>query len=487
MSGSGIISLYRKNNKGTTVILNFFKKFIKLATHEVEPVAEPEPQPELVSGQVRVYSRSEHSISRAQVSENALKVLYRLQKEGFDAYLVGGCVRDLLLGREPKDFDVATDANPDEIKRIFRNCRIIGRRFRLAHVHFGREVIEVATFRGAGDQQASDLQVLDREGRLLRDNIYGTIEEDVWRRDFTVNALYYRLKDFAVIDYVGGMADLNAGTITLIGDPVTRFREDPVRMLRAVRFAVKLGFTLDEECKKGIHSVVDQLSSIPSARLYDETLKLLLSGYALQTFEMLDHFGLFRVLFPATSKSLTSKDSVNARQLVTRALENSDIRIRDGKTVTAYFFFAALLWEPVLARAKVLINQGVGAYIAYQDAANDVIAKQVKTTALPRHITMAMREVWSMQSKLDVCVGSKPSRLITHPRFRAGYDFLLLRSETGGAAPELAAWWGKYQLANENEQRAMTQPPRNGTGVKSKRKYSNRKRTKSTDTGNGAD
>ena len=442
-----------------------------MAKHDAELVDET------VAEQVRVYSRSEHTISRAQISENALKVLYRLQKEGHEAYLVGGCVRDLLLGREPKDFDVATDANPDEIKRIFRNCRIIGRRFRLAHVHFGRDVIEVATFRGDGNKQLNDLQVLDREGRLLRDNIYGTVEEDVWRRDFTVNALYYRLKDFAVLDYVGGMADLNSGTLKLIGDPETRLREDPVRMLRAVRFAVKLGFILDVECQKGIHSVVDQLSSIPSARLYDETLKLFMSGYALQTFEMLSHYGLFKILFPSTEKNLISKSGDAARKLVTRAFQNTDDRIAEGKTVTAYFLFAALLWEPVQSRAKTLMAQGVGEYMAQQDAANEIIAKQVKSTALPRHITMAMREVWSFQSKLDVCVGSKPSRLITHPRFRAGYDFLLLRAETGSASPELAEWWGKYQSADETEQRAMTQPPRNGSATKPKRKYNKRKRT----------
>lgn len=478
MSLNGSVAPCRTNQLRVKVILNFFKKFIKLAGHDAELVDET------VAEQVRVYSRSEHTISRAQISENALKVLYRLQKEGHEAYLVGGCVRDLLLGREPKDFDVATDANPDEIKRIFRNCRIIGRRFRLAHVHFGRDVIEVATFRGAGDQQASDLQVLDREGRLLRDNIYGAIEEDVWRRDFTVNALYYRLKDFAVIDYVQGMADLNAGTIKLIGNPETRFREDPVRMLRAVRFAVKLGFNLDAECQKGIHSVVDQLASIPSARLYDETIKLFMSGYALQTFEMLSHYGLFKILFPSTDKSLSSKDGDVARQLVTRALQNSDSRISDGKTVTAYFLLAALLWEPVQMRAKKLMAQGVDDYMAHQDAANEILAKQIKSTALPRHITMAMREVWNFQAKFDVRVGSKPSRLISHPRFRAGYDFLLLRAETGGASPEVADWWTKYHLANETEQRAMTQPPKNTSGSKPKRRYNNRKRTKAQGSGN---
>ena len=445
---------------------------INSARNEAEPVAP----------KVRIYSRPEHNISRAQISESALKVLYKLQKEGYSAYLVGGCVRDLLLGREPKDFDVVTNADPEQVRKVFRNCRLIGRRFRLAHVHFGREVIEVATFRGAGEEQ-NDKQVLNKEGRLLRDNVYGTIEEDVWRRDFTVNALYYNIKDFSVVDFVGGMADHKAAELKLIGDPDTRFREDPVRMLRAVRFAVKLGFKLHPECEKSMHKVAELLSSIPSARLYDETLKLFMSGYALQTFEMLRHYGLFQVLFPATENCLSIEENGFPRLLLIKALENSDNRIAEGKTVTAYFLFAAFLWEPVQIRAKEKMAKGLIEFMAYQEAANEVIAMQVKSTALPRHITLAMREVWSLQPKFNACVGSKPSRLITHPRFRAGYDFLLLRAETGGADPELAQWWSKYQAANENEQRKMTQPPRKGQASKSRRRRPPRENGKDNSTG----
>ena len=445
---------------------------INSARNEAEPVAP----------QVRIYSRPEHNISRAQISESALKVLYKLQKEGYSAYLVGGCVRDLLLGREPKDFDVVTNADPEQVRKVFRNCRLIGRRFRLAHVHFGREVIEVATFRGAGEEQ-NDKQVLNKEGRLLRDNVYGTIEEDVWRRDFTVNALYYNIKDFSVVDFVGGMADHKAAELKLIGDPDTRFREDPVRMLRAVRFAVKLGFKLHPECEKSMHKVAELLSSIPSARLYDETLKLFMSGYALQTFEMLRHYGLFQVLFPATENCLSIEENGFPRLLLIKALENSDNRMAEGKTVTAYFLFAAFLWEPVQMRAKEKMAKGLIEFMAYQEAANEVIAMQVKSTALPRHITLAMREVWSLQPKFNACVGSKPSRLITHPRFRAGYDFLLLRAETGGADPELAQWWSKYQAANENEQRKMTQPPRKGQASKSRRRRPPRENGKDNFTG----
>jgi poly(A) polymerase len=406
-----------------------------------------------------------------------LKVLYRLQKEGFDAYLVGGCVRDLLLGREPKDFDVVTNADPDQVKKVFRNCRLIGRRFRLAHVYFGREIIEVATFRGAGEEH-DDNQQLNKEGRLVRDNVYGTIEEDVWRRDFTVNALYYNIKNFSVVDYVGGMDDHKTGTLRLIGDPDMRFREDPVRMLRAVRFAVKLGFNLDRDCEKSIHNHAPLLASIPSARLYDEALKLFLSGYALQTFEMLRHYGLFQVLFPVTEQSLASEENGFPRLLLIKALENSDNRIAEGKTVTAYFLFAAFLWEPVQILAKAKMAKGEVEYVAYQDAASEIISRQIRSTALPRHISLAMREVWGMQPKFNARIGSKPSRLLIHPRFRAGYDFLLLRAETGGADPELADWWTRYQNASENEQRKMTQPPRRGQNSKSGRKKNYRRKAK---------
>ncbi len=472
-----MINIIKKTNIGVTPILSFFKRFIQSTGHNTE-------QP--VARKIKIYARSEHCISRAQISANALKVLYRLQKEGFEAYLVGGCVRDLLLGREPKDFDVVTDADPEQVRRVFRNCRIIGRRFRLAHVHFGKEVIEVATFRGAADEQ-NDKQVLNNEGRLLRDNVYGTIEEDVWRRDFTINALYYNIKDFSVVDYVNGMADHEAGTLKLIGDTEIRFREDPVRMLRAVRFAVKLGFKIDPDCENAIHDAAELLASIPSARLYDEVIKLFLFGYALQTFERLRHYGLFQVLFPDTEKSLAAEEDGFPKLLVIRALENSDNRIADGKTVTAYFLFAVFLWESVSKLAKEKMAKGLVEFIAYQDAANEIIAKQTKMTALPRHISLAMREVWSLQPKFNIRIGSKPSRLLAHPRFRAGYDFLVLRAETGGAESELAEWWQRYQNADETEQRKMTQPQRKNQNNKSGRKRSYRKRQNSNSAANSED
>ena len=431
--------------------------------------------------QPKVYARSEHNISRSQISENALKVLYRLKKSGFEAYLVGGCVRDLLLGREPKDFDVVTDAHPEQVRKVFRNCRLVGRRFRLAHVHFGREIIEVATFRGAGvvqDDHDEGQLLNDDEGRLLRDNVYGSMEEDVWRRDFTVNSLYYNIRDFSVIDYVGGMQDHAEGVLRLIGDPETRFREDPVRMLRAVRFAVKLGFKLDPACEKPIHDLAELLYNIPAARLFDESLKLFLSGEALQTFEMLRHYGLFQVLFPAVERSLAVEEQGFPRLFLIKALENSDARITEGKTVTAYFLFSAFLWNSVKSSAEEYMKEGMAESIAFQKAANEIISEQVKRISFPRRITMAMREVWTLQSRFERRQGSRPYRLLSHPRFRAAYDFLLLRIETEGVDPELGEWWTKFQDANETEQRKMTQASRKPERRQFKRRRSYQGRSK---------
>ncbi|TXL15722.1 poly(A) polymerase [Methylococcaceae bacterium HT4] len=395
-----------------------------------------------------IYTRSEHNISRNQISSNALKVLYRLKNEGYEAYLVGGCVRDLLLGREPKDFDVATNATPEQVKQAFRNCRLIGRRFRLAHVFFGREIIEVATFRGSSEN-VSDLQKVDQDGRLLHDNYYGTIDQDVIRRDFTVNALYYNIKDFSIVDYVGGMHDHRAGVMRLIGDPETRYREDPVRMIRLVRFAVKLGFSINAECEKPIFQLADLLANIPVARLQDETLKLFLSGYAVETFEMLRHYGLFAHLYPVAEKSLSSEESGFPKLFIIKALENTDKRIAEGKSIAPFFLISAFLWDAVKTQANLNVAQGLPESVAFQQAASQVISLQVKSTAFPKHIGVAMREVWGLQARFQSRNGARAYRLLGHPKFRAAYDFLLLQAETGGADPELAAWWTEFQVASE--------------------------------------
>ncbi len=402
----------------------------------------------------RIYVRSEHNISRDQISKHALKVLYRLKNEGYEAYLVGGCVRDLLLGREPKDFDVATNASPEQVKQAFRNCRLIGKRFRLAHVFFGREIIEVATFRGAGDQ-LPDRKKVDQDGRLLRDNSYGTLEEDVVRRDFTVNALYYNIKDFSIVDYVGGMDDHRQSMMRLIGDPETRYREDPVRMIRLVRFAVKLGFSINPACEKPIFQLADLLANIPAARLHDEALKLFLSGYAVETFEMLRHFGLFAYLYPAAEESLSSEEGGFPKVFIAKALENTDQRIQAGKTIAPYFLMATFLWDAFKNQAQQNIRDGLTESVAFQQAASAIIAKQVKHTAFPKHIGVSMRDVWSLQARFDKRSGTRAYRLLNHPKFRAAYDFLLLRAETGGADEQLAAWWTEFQVASELEKKKM--------------------------------
>lgn len=415
---------------------------------------------------VRVFARSEHNISRSQVSEESLKVLYRLRKEGYQAFLVGGCVRDLLLGREPKDFDVVTDAHPEEIRRVFRNCRLIGRRFKLVHVYFGSHFVEVATFRALNNDDGDGDREEGRDGRILRDNIYGSIEEDAFRRDFTINALYYNIRDFSVVDYVGGMADHKEGILRLIGNPEQRYREDPVRMLRAIRFAVKLGFTIHPSCADPIPRLAPLLQGIPAARLFDEVIKLLLSGYAVQTFEALRHYGLFGLLFPETEECLEDEPEGFPLVFLAKSLERTDERLQQNQSIAPFFLFACLLWEPVRLLANEKIHAGENEVFAYQEAASEVLNRQVRSVAIPRSITLTMREVWMLQPRLERTKGTRPYKLLSHPRFRAAFDFLVLRAETGEADPELADWWAYFQTASEADQRAMTSetPTRNGTG-----------------------
>ncbi len=388
--------------------------------------------------------RAEHNISRANISQGALRVLRQLREGGYDAYLVGGGVRDLLLGREPKDFDVATNAHPEQVKQVFgRHCRLIGRRFRLAHVRMGREIIEVATFRGRADGPA---QQENRSGMLLQDNVYGTIEEDALRRDFTVNALYYNIADFSVIDFGRGMNDLRSGTLRLLGDPAVRFREDPVRMLRAVRFAAKLGFRIEPETERLIPQHASLLTEVPSARLYDECLKLLHGGQALETFEKLRHHHLFEVLFADTERCLADEEEHFPITFVSHGLSNTDSRINQNKPVTPAFLFAVLLWEPVRRLARIHQDKDGEAEVpALQRAGGEVIARMISRVAVPRRFTLMMREIWQLQPRFFMRRGNRPLRLLSHPRFRAAYDFLLLRAQAGEVEQELAEWWTAFQ------------------------------------------
>lgn len=418
----------------------------------------------------RVITRAEHNISRANISEPALKVLYRLRNAGYEGYLVGGSVRDLLLGREPKDFDIATNAHPEQVQALFRNCRLIGRRFRLAHVLFGREVIEVATFRGRGIDDAQDggLEV-EEDGRILRDNVYGTLEEDAWRRDFTVNALYYNIENFSVVDYTDGLKDLEAGVLRMIGDPAQRYREDAVRMLRAVRFAAKIGFRIDADSEKAIVELGHLLANIPSARLFDEVLKLFLGGCAVQTFELLRHYHLFEHLFPQTEASLAQEEQNFPLTLVLRALANTDSRIAENKPVTPAFLYAALLWEPVRLEMQRRMELGEEELPALTSAAYDVIEKQLVATALPRRFSTPMVEIWQLQPRLTNRSGRRAFRLLEHPRFRAAYDFLLLRAEAGEADQELAEWWTEFQFADETRRQAMVDESASAGGPRTRR------------------
>jgi poly(A) polymerase len=402
----------------------------------------------------RIIPRPEHNVSRSQISSNALKVMYRLRDAGYQAFLVGGGVRDLLLGREPKDFDIATDAHPEDVRRLFRNCRLIGRRFRLAHVFFGRDIVEVATFRASGDEAAGDgeddLLMLDPEGRILRDNRYGTIEDDIWRRDFTANALYYNIEDFSIWDYAGGVDDIRAGVLRLIGDPESRYREDPVRLLRAVRFAGKLGFRIEPATEAPLRTLAPLLESVPPARLFEEVLKLFLAGQARPSYELLRRYGLFGRLFPAVDALLDSEAGEPYRLLLLEALENTDQRVASDEPVTAVFLFSVLLWGPVRRRAAELEAAGESPLQALLVAADEVADAEQGSIAIPRRITTPMKEMMLMQLRLQKTRGRRVLSMLGHPRFRAAYDFLCLRARAGDADPQLAEFWTELQSLDES-------------------------------------
>jgi len=404
-----------------------------------------------------VIPRGEHLITHALISANALKVLNRLREAGYASLLVGGCVRDLMLGREPKDFDVVTDARPEQIRAVFRNARLIGRRFRLAHVHFGREIIEVATFRASPRAGAVDMdEATDAEsGRLLRDNVFGSQEEDAVRRDFTVNALYYNFHDDSVMDHVGGVKDLKQGILRVIGDPVERYREDPVRMLRVIRFAAKLGFRIEPASAAPIHEMGMLLMEVPPARMFEEVLKLFHSGYAVETFELLRHYGLFKYLFPLTEDSLGREQDGFPIMLLPRALASTDARVAEDKPVNPAFLFAALLWEPLRFAAEQRIAKGQPEYQAWQSAAEDVLRSQLRHITIPKRFSFPMREIWLLQTKFERRAGKHALRLLENKRLRAAYDFLLLRANAGEESQELADWWTRFQAVDPAERQAM--------------------------------
>jgi poly(A) polymerase len=550
------------------------------------PNAAPLPAP-------RIIARSEHSVSRAGISPNALRVLYRLREGGFQGFLVGGCVRDLLLGLQPKDFDVATDALPEQVRKLFRNCRLIGRRFRLAHVFFGREIIEVATFRAASapsqgeeplpeadadeadapeadalkidldddadddDAEVADLdddddddddadnehddvaagaapegeslrppssapteprpeappgrteprpddvrfrqpdrepaaqparaqaapvrsadaddddvdRVLDEHGRILRDNVYGTIDADVWRRDFTANALYYNISDFSIWDYCSGFEDIAARRLRLIGDPETRFREDPVRMLRAARFEAKLGFDIEPATAGALARLKGLLTNVPPARLFDETLKLFLTGHGASSLDVLRRRGLFAELLPATDAYLNANPNGLVEKLLVQGLKNTDARAQAGKPLTPTFLFALLLYGPIAREIEATPPERWHEIGTILDACERAVREAQRHMSIPRRFSLGIREMFALQPRLEHPRGRRALRVLEHPRFRASYDMLLLRADLRLASPEMADWWTRIQQVSAEERAQMADalnprggPPRVGGG-----------------------
>lgn len=428
----------------------------------------------------KVIPRSEHSISRRNISKAALNVISGLHQGGFEGFLVGGGVRDLLLDQRPKDFDVATDATPEQVQKLFRNSRIIGRRFRIVHVRFGREVIEVTTFRGShdaplsGGQRKPDNQQSARSdnGMLLRDNVYGTVGEDAVRRDFTINALYYTTADFSVHDFTNGVQDLEQKTIRIIGDAATRYREDPVRMLRAVRFAAKLDFNIEAQTAAPIIELAPSLGDISPARMFDEALKLFMSGQGLATYQLMRHYHLFAPLFPQTERCLNDPFS-NA--LVEQAMINTDLRIQAGKPVTPAFIFAALLWPATSKRQQQLRNDGMPEIPAMHQAAQEVAGAQQQHTSVPKRFGMPMREIWDLQLRLPKRSGNRAEQLFENRRFRAAYDFLLLREQAGEDTGGLGQWWTDYQNCSPDQRQQMSDAVKTPQSRKRPRKSSARR------------
>ena len=432
------------------------------ASTQTSPGTTP-PKPLATHADLRLVPRDQHPISRKDISPNALRVLYRLRDAGFSGYLVGGAVRDLLVGGHPKDFDVATDATPEQVRQLFRNCRLIGRRFRLAHVVFGREIIEVATFRANTDDGSGDRE-LHEGGRLLRDNVYGSIEEDAIRRDFTANALYYAIEDFSVRDYTGGFEDVQNGLMRLIGDPETRYREDPVRMLRAARLAAKLGFEIEAGTAEPIPRLAPLLRESAPARLFEECLKLFLSGHAVASFHALERHGLLPALLPESAAAMAANRSGALRRMVLEGLRGTDERVANDEPVSPAFLFALLLWPAYCRALMALQAQGVHTVEAQRRAADRVMVHQLSVVALPRRFSVPMQEIWLLQPRFSLRQRKRVHRLLAHPRFRAAYDFLVLRLAASDEHAADVEFWRELQTHPEAIEEALQAALADGGG-----------------------
>ena len=436
-----------------------------------------------VAAKERIYARDEHGIRKDELSNAAISVCEGLHKAGYKAFVVGGAVRDLLLGRHPKDYDVATDATPEQVRSVFRRARIIGRRFKLVHVMFRDETVEVSTFRAnhpAVDADEKDGRA-DEHGRLLRDNVYGNQEEDAIRRDFTMNALFYDPEREEVWDCVNGFADIKKKRVVMIGDPTARYREDPVRMLRAARLAAKLGFTIDAATEAPIATLGPLLDNVPTSRLFDEMQKLLFSGHALNGIEKMRSLGLHSGILPVLDQLF---NDAAAKAFVVLALQRTDERIAQDKGVSPAFLFATLFWWPMVQRWQVLEANGVRSLQAMHEAMDDVLDAQRKTLAIPRRLDPLIKELWVAQPRFVHRSQRQAFRTLTHPRFRASYDFYALRAEAGDADQEIAAWWERFQFADEKVQESMLLPDEDPKPKKRRRRRKNS--VADNDSGEGA-
>ncbi len=428
----------------------------------------------------------EHPVTKKTISGNALKVLNRLNEGGFSAYLVGGGVRDVLVGLRPKDFDVATNASPEEVRALFRNSRIIGRRFRLVHVVYGRDIIEVATFRASHDKGAGG--EIGEAGRIVRDNVFGSIEEDALRRDFSVNALYYNIVDKTVVDYVGGLNDIDEGVFRLIGDPVTRCEEDPVRVLRAVRLASKLEFDIEDATLDAMQQTSHHLANVPPARMFEEVLKLFQGGYAKRSFAAVREHELMPYLFPLLAKRLDNNEDESLMKMLNSALSNTDKRVSQGKPITPAYLLAFMLWPDVEERAKAAINDGAPIADSILKASDSVMSEQLKVISIPKRFSGPMREIWQLQPRLEQWRGGRALKIMENRRFRAAYDFLCLRSSIEPKLKPMAKWWTEVQEVDERDRLDfMSKKPmidgiwgnKDTSGTRKKRRrYNNKPRNK---------
>lgn len=453
-------------NQRVKKIIKLLKGFLKRLSKE-QPPAKNQIQPTIIP-------RNEHSISRADIHPNALKVLYRLHGAGYEAYLVGGCVRDLLFNYHPKDFDIATNARPEDIRKLFKNCRLIGKRFRLAHIVFGKEIIEVATFRTHHEKAHEQHAKSSHHGMILRDNVYGTLEDDVWRRDFTINALYYNIADFSVVDYTGGMQDIKHKLLRIIGNPEQRFTEDPVRLLRAVRFLGKLNLNVSPETETYLNQLSHLLQHVSPARLFQEVLKLFQEGATAATFQLLQKYNLLAQLFPQTVKLLNQAET---QTLLNEALKSTDSRVHEGKTVSPAFLLAVFLWRPILQQTLHLQAEKFPPYVALEKALQTVLQIQTQQLAMPRTLVVSIREICMLQHHFTYRHGARPYRTLEHPRFRAAYDLLLLRRTAGEAVIEIAEWWTAFHQSDHAEREKLLKNGSKPTHSKKRPRRFRKKRT----------